>query len=108
MMRATWRIWIAGIIAYGISQTLNVTIFAAMRGGGGSLLWLRAGAASVLSQIVDTLIFISVAFYGLFPIGELLVGQLIAKIVLSLVMVPPLIYFFVGLGRRLDRPNRPV
>ena len=28
--------------------------------------------ASVLSQIVDTLIFITVAFYGVFPIGELI------------------------------------
>ncbi|WP_033919391.1 queuosine precursor transporter [Sphingomonas sp. 37zxx] len=107
MMRATWRIWIAGIIAYGVSQTLNVTLFDAMRrgpktAGWGGLLWLRAAAASVLSQIVDTLIFISVAFYGLFPIGELLVGQLLTKVVLSIVMVPPLIYLFVGLGRRLD------
>ncbi len=107
MMRATWRIWIAGIIAYGVSQTLNVTIFAAMRSGGGKLLWLRAAAASVMSQIVDTLIFISVAFYGLFPIGELLVGQMIAKVVLSIVLVPPLIYGFVGLGRWLDREDSP-
>ncbi|UUL81774.1 queuosine precursor transporter [Sphingomonas qomolangmaensis] len=103
MMRATWRIWIAGIIAYGVSQTLNVTLFDAMRRGQGGLLWLRAATASALSQIVDTLIFISVAFYGLFPIGELLVGQLLTKVVLSIVMVPPLIYLFVGLGRRLDR-----
>ncbi|GAA0735803.1 queuosine precursor transporter [Sphingomonas japonica] len=108
MMRSTWRIWIAGIIAYGVSQTLNVTIFAALRGqgtgsGGGNLLWLRAATASVLSQIVDTLIFITVAFYGLFPIGELLVGQMITKVALSIVLVPPLIYAFVGLGRGLDR-----
>lgn len=102
MMRATWRIWIAGIIAYGVSQTLNVTLFDAMRRGGGSLLWLRAATASVLSQIVDTLIFISVAFYGQFPIGELLAGQMITKVVLSIVLVPPLIYGFVGLGRWLD------
>ena len=55
MMKGTPRIWIAGIIAYGISQFLNVTIFSWLKGReGGSLLWLRAGAASVLSQIVDT------------------------------------------------------
>jgi hypothetical protein len=29
-------------------------------------------------------------------------GQMVAKVVLSAVLVPPLIYFFVGLGRRLD------
>ncbi len=104
MMTGTPRIWLAGIVAYGISQTLNVTIFAAMKGReGGRLLWLRAGIASVLSQIVDTLLFVTIAFYGVFPIGGLLAGQMIAKVVLSIVLVPPLIYVFVALGRRLDR-----
>lgn len=104
MMKGTPRIWIAGIIAYGISQFLNVTIFSWLKGReGGSLLWLRAGAASVLSQIVDTLLFITIAFYGVFPIAELLAGQMLAKVVLSLVLVPPLIYLFVAIGRRLDQ-----
>lgn len=103
MMSGTPRIWLGGIIAYGISQILNVTIFSALKSGGGRMLWLRAAIASVLSQIADTLIFITVAFYGVFPIGELLVGQMLTKVVLSVVLVPPLIYFFVGLGRFLDR-----
>lgn len=101
---ATPRIWVGGIIAYGVSQTLNVTIFAALKGREGSrLLWLRAAVASVASQIVDTLLFISIAFYGVFPIGELLFGQMLAKVALSALLVPPLIYAFVALGRRLDR-----
>ena len=102
MMGSTPRIWIGGIVAYGISQILNVTIFSKLKRQGGKLLWLRAGVASVMSQIVDTFLFISIAFYGVFPIGELLVGQMVAKIVLSIVMVPPLIYLFVAIGRRLD------
>lgn len=103
MMGATWRIWVAGIIAYGVSQFLNVTIFTWLKGReGAKLLWLRSGVASVLSQIVDTLIFITVAFYGVFPITNLLLGQMLAKVVLSIVLVPPLIYVFVSLGRRLD------
>ena len=102
MMSGTPRIWLGGIVAYGISQILNVTIFSALKQGGGKLLWLRAAIASMLSQIADTLIFITIAFYGVFPIGELLVGQMLTKVVLSLVLVPPLIYFFVGLGRFLD------
>ena len=104
IMGSTPRIWIAGIIAYGISQFLNVTIFSALRGGKeGRLLWIRAGIAGILSQIVDTVLFIGIAFYGVFPIGELLLGQMLAKIVLSAVMVPPLVQLFVTLGRRLDR-----
>ncbi len=102
MMMATPRIWLGGIVAYGVSQILNVTIFSRLKREGGSMLWLRAGVASILSQIVDTLLFITIAFYGEFPIGNLLVGQMLAKVVLSAILVPPLIYLFVGLGRRLD------
>ncbi|MBO9621874.1 MAG: queuosine precursor transporter [Sphingomonas sp.] len=103
MMSGTPRIWLGGIVAYGISQLLNVTIFSALRQGGGRLLWLRAAVASVLSQVADTLIFVTIAFYGVFPIGELLVGQMLTKVVLSIVLVPPMIYLFVALGRALDR-----
>lgn len=106
ILGGTPRIWAGGILAYGTSQLLNVTIFSKLKGREGNrLLWLRSGVASVLSQIVDTLIFITVAFYGVFPIAELLLGQMLAKVVLSMVLVPPLIYAFVALGRRLDSPN---
>lgn len=103
VMGGTPRIWLGGILAYGISTFLNVTIFSRLKSSEGSrLLWLRAAIASVLSQIVDTLIFITVAFYGVFPIGELVLGQMLAKVVLSAVLVPPLVYGFVALGRTLD------
>lgn len=106
MLGGTPRIWAGGIIAYGISQILNVTIFSAMKSGNGGLLWLRSAVAGVLSQIVDTLIFITVAFYGVFPIGELLVGQMVTKVVLSIVLIPLLIYAFVGIGKALGtRPS---
>ena len=108
VMGGTPRIWLGGILAYGISTLLNVTIFSRLKASeGGRLLWLRSAVASVLSQIVDTLIFITIAFYGVFPIGELILGQMLAKVVLSIVLVPPLIYFFVALGRRLDSQQAP-
>ena len=103
VMGGTPRIWIGGILAYGVSTFLNVTIFSRLKASEGRRrLWLRAGIASVLSQIVDTLIFITVAFYGVFPIASLLAGQMIAKVVLSAILVPPLVYGFVALGRALD------
>ncbi|MEA3539394.1 MAG: queuosine precursor transporter [Pseudomonadota bacterium] len=95
------RLMGAGIVAYGISQLLNVGLFSLMRREGG-LLWLRGALASVLSQIVDTLIFITLAFYGVFPILDLMIGQMLTKVVLSVVLVPPLIHGFVAIGRKLD------
>lgn len=103
MMKGTPRIWMGGIIAYGTSTLLNVAIFSRLRTNGGRLLWLRSAIASAASQVVDTLIFIGIAFYGVFPVGELLLGQMLAKVVLSAVFVPLVILLLVGIGRRLDR-----
>jgi len=97
------RMMIAGLIAYGCSQLLNVTIFSALKRGTGRLLWLRAAVASVVSQVLDTLLFVSIAFYGVFPIGSILLGQMLAKVTLSIALVPMLVYLFLAIGRRLDR-----
>jgi len=106
----TPRIMAAGPAAYGVSLLLNVWIFNKLRGkggkdGGGMWLMARGAIASAISQAVDTLIFITLAFYGEFPIGSLLVGQAIAKIVLSFVLVPFLILGAVAIARRLDAPR---
>lgn len=97
------RMMIAGLISYGISQTLNVLIFAKLSRGEGKLVWLRGMVASIISQIIDTLLFITISFLGERPILALMEGQMLTKVVLSIVLVPALITFFVRLGRRLDR-----
>ncbi|NIJ39612.1 hypothetical protein FHR22_004364 [Sphingopyxis panaciterrae] len=106
------RLMAAGIVAYGTSQFLNVTIFSKLRGraegkmggaGTGSV-WLaiRGAIASALSQIVDTLLFVTIAFYGVFPIANLMVGQMLAKVTLSITVIPFVITGLVALGRNLD------
>lgn len=99
------RMMVAGLISYGTSQMLNVTIFSALKAGTGKLLWLRAAIASVASQIVDTLLFITISFYGVFPITSILFGQMLAKVTLSIVLVPALVYLFLAIGRKLDAPK---
>lgn len=99
------RMQFAGLISYGTSQTLNVYLFSRIAGGQGKALVLRAWLASLLSQVVDTVLFITISFYGQdLPLGQIMEGQIISKLVLSTIMVPPLIVLFVKLGQRLDRP----
>jgi len=99
------RMMLAGFVSYGTSQTLNVFIFSKLKGeeGKGRLVWFRGMVASVISQIVDTLLFITISFYGERPILQLMEGQMLTKIVLSVVLVPFLITGFVALGKKLDR-----
>jgi uncharacterized integral membrane protein (TIGR00697 family) len=100
----SWRMMAAGILAYGVSVTLNIWLFDRLRGTAGNA-GVRGFIAAALSQIVDTLIFITVSFYGEREIATLMAGQMVAKVVLSLVLVPPLIALAVRLGRWLDRPQ---
>ncbi|WP_081996179.1 queuosine precursor transporter [Croceibacterium mercuriale] len=96
------RLMVAGIIAYGVSMTLNVVLFARLAARTGRFGLVAGAVAAVVSQVVDTLIFITVAFYGVRPIGALIAGQALAKVVLSLALVPLLIGLFVTLARRFD------
>jgi queuosine precursor transporter len=102
------RLMLAGLISYGISQTLNVRLFDALRSGTGKMVWLRGGIAAVASQIVDTGIFITIAFLGVLPLAPLLISGITAKVILSVVMVPPLIQLAVTIGRKLDRGGAPL
>jgi queuosine precursor transporter len=98
------RMMLAGLISYGISQTLNIALFERLKKGTGSFVWLRGGIAAVASQIVDTTLFITIAFYGKegYDLAAMLYSGITAKIFLSIVMVPPLIQLAVTLGRKLD------
>lgn len=99
----SWRLMVAGIIAYGVSMTLNVLIFSRLaRMARGRMVGVRAAVASIISQVVDTLIFITIAFYGVRPIAELLAGQALAKVVLSIVLVPVVIRLLLFAARRME------
>lgn len=105
-----WRVVASGPVAYLVSLLLNVWIFARLRGSGETRtvgLMVRGAVASALSQAIDSVIFVTLAFYGEFPITNLLIGQVIAKVILSIVLVPFLITGGVALARKLDGTARP-
>jgi queuosine precursor transporter len=98
----SWRMMLAGIISYGISQTLNIWLFDKLRAATGRYASVRGILAAALSQIIDTLLFISISFYGVRPISDLMAGQMLTKVVLSFILIPVVIAIVVNLGRKLD------
>lgn len=96
------RLMLAGLVSYGVSQTLNVAVFSRLAHREGRWVWLRAMLASVASQVVDTVLFICISFAGERPIAMLLAGQMLAKVVLSVALVPWGVTGLVWFGRRLD------
>jgi len=67
------RIAVASIAAYIVSQQVNVRIYASLKErSGGKNLWLRDGIAHIGGQFMDSIIFFSIAFYGLIPMAVLI------------------------------------
>jgi queuosine precursor transporter len=110
------RMQLAGLISYGTSQMLNVYVFSKLKGEGtsgglGSAVWLRGLIAGLLSQALDTVLFITISFYGvkdpgtgeLMPVWDIMTGQIIAKLFLVTVAVPLLITLLVRFMKYLDR-----
>lgn len=80
----TPRIVFASMIAYLISQTHDVLIFHFWKTKTkGKHLWLRNNASTAVSQLIDTLIFITIAFYGLMPLVPLIIGQYMVKLIIA-------------------------
>jgi len=96
----TARIVFASMTAYLVSQHHDVWAFHFWkRKTNGKHLWLRNNASTVVSQGIDTLIFITLAFYGVVPNNVLLtmiLCQWLWKIVVALLDTP-----FVYLGVKL-------
>lgn len=66
------RITLASIVAYLISQFLDVYIFAKLKQKYHKL-WLSNNVSTMISQIFDTIVFVLIAFIGTMPFKELVI-----------------------------------
>lgn len=63
---ASARFAFASLIAFALSDFLDVYLFSKIREMfGKSRLWLRVNLSNLISQFIDTTVFITLAFYGL-------------------------------------------
>ncbi|MCT4617456.1 MAG: queuosine precursor transporter [Candidatus Gracilibacteria bacterium] len=62
------RMVLASIVAFGLAQVNDMLTFEALREKTkGKALWLRNNISTMLSQAIDTFVFMMIAFYGLTP-----------------------------------------
>lgn len=98
---SSWRIWLAGWLAYLVSQYLDLWGFLKMRDvtHGKAPLTIRAFVGMLVGQLFDTVVFVTVAFYGSFPLVPALVGQYVVKVAVAS-FGAPLVWLAVFLGKR--------
>lgn len=105
VLGATSRIIVASFIAYLVSQFHDVWAFHFWKKvTNGRHLWLRNNLSTVVSQFLDSSIFITIAFYGEMPVASLIIGQWIIKVAIA-VMDTPVIYFVLYLIRKRVGPD---
>ena len=90
------KIIIGSLVAFLVSQVVDVTIFHAIKKRTGhKYLWLRATGSTLVSQLVDSYIVLFIAFSSIFPWQLILaVGLMnyIYKFTVA-ILLTPLIYF---------------
>lgn len=84
------RITLASWITFLVSENLDAYLFALIkRLTGGNYLWIRNAGSSIISLSVDTVLFVSLAFYGTgLPIWPLMIGQFLTKYLVAIIDIP--------------------
>ncbi|AEK19791.1 queuosine precursor transporter [Methanococcus maripaludis] len=92
------RVVLASLMAYFVSQNIDVSLFHKIRSYTGKKhLWIRNNISTMVSQLFDSFLFISIAFYGILPIDAIItmIGvQYGFKFIIAIMDTP-----FIYLGR---------
>jgi len=100
VLSSTPRIILASFLAYIVSQFHDVWMFHFVKKLTRQRhLWLRNNLSTMISQLIDTVIFITIAFYGVMPIGQMIFGQWLIKCLIA-VLDTPFVYSIVWYIRR--------
>lgn len=83
------RITIASWATFLVSENLDAYLFAFIkRITNGNHLWMRNAFSSILSLSVDTILFVTLAFYGSLPLWPVMMGQFVTKYLVAIIDIP--------------------
>jgi uncharacterized integral membrane protein (TIGR00697 family) len=91
VLGSTPRIVFASLTAYLLSSLADAEIFSFWRARIKGLKWTRVLVSNAISTWVDSVVFITFAFYGTLPIWILIKGQYMIKMAITILSLP-LIY----------------
>jgi len=98
VLGSTSRIVFASLTAYLISSLIDAEVFSFWRARVQRLKWTRVLVSNAISTWVDSVIFITLAFYGTMPVWVLIKGQYVIKMAITLLSLP-LIYLVKSSGK---------
>lgn len=85
----TPRIVIASLIAFLAGEFSNSYILAKIKiWMKGKHLWIRTISSTLIGEGIDTLLFVTIAFYGIFPIWAIIISNYIFKCGVEIIITP--------------------
>ncbi|MBT3690530.1 queuosine precursor transporter [bacterium] len=97
----TPRIVLGSMMAYLVSQHIDVWLFDKIKSKTqGKHLWLRNNGSTFVSQFIDSVIFTSIAFIGIYPIIPLIFFTYLIKLVVAVIDTP-----FMYLSKKIKHGN---
>ena len=101
----TSRLLLASFIAYLIGEFLNSFVLAKLKvKTAGRYLWLRTISSTLVGELADSAVFITIAFLGVWPSDQIVVGiltQWSIKVAYEIIATP-LTYAVVGFLKRAE------
>ncbi len=83
------RIMLASWVAFLISENADAYIFSWFKKlTKGKHLWMRNVLSSIPSMALDTVIFVTIAFFGIQPLIPLMIGVLVLKWIIGIIDIP--------------------
>ena len=98
----SFRCVTASLIAYLCSQSWDVFVFHKLKSvNGEKYKWIRNNLSTMTSQIIDTAIFITIAFVGTVPnIFTMIISQYLIKFIYAVIDTP--FFYFLTRKKRSD------
>lgn len=87
------RITGASWVAFLICQNLDAYVFAWLKKRYEKRIWLRSISTDVLDLTLDSLIFVTLAFYGVMPVFPLIIGQIVTKNIIGFLDTPWFVWY---------------
>ncbi|MDD2515955.1 MAG: queuosine precursor transporter [Candidatus Gracilibacteria bacterium] len=104
----TPRIVVASLIAYFVGEFSNSYTLSKLKiFTKGKILWARTIGSTIIGELLDTLIFITIAFYGVFETNiliMLLVSNYVFKVGVE-IMFTPITYFFINKLKKAENED---
>ena len=112
IFRSSLRITAASIVAFALSQSHDVWAFELWkRVTGGRFLWLRNNLSTIVSQFIDTAVFMMIAFWGVgeqftlaYVFGSMVPPYWALKVLMAL-LDTPFVYVGIRVVRGFERPK---